>query len=67
MAFIRPEQSVIEAEGYVRVSNYTDVGDVYNDIARAIEHASPLDVEEDYPAYLYDQRVYKITIKVERA
>jgi len=67
MAFIHPENRVIEAEGYVRTSNYSDVDDVYREIARAVEEYSSFDVEDSYPSYVYKQKVWKVTIKVEVA
>jgi hypothetical protein len=66
MAFVSPEKRVIEAEGYVKASIYSDVEEVYREIAQAVERDSVYDVEEEYPLYIYEQKVYKITIKVER-
>lgn len=67
MAFISPEQRVIEAEGFVKTSLYSDVDDVYREVSQAVEEFSPFDVEEEYPLYVYEQKVWKVTIKVELA
>lgn len=66
MAFISPEQRVIEAEGFVKTSLYSDVDDVYREIAQAVEGYSCYDVEENYPSYVYEQNVFKVTIKIEK-
>ena len=65
MAFIRPEQSVIEAEGFTTGSKYSDANDVYSNIVQVIEDFSAYDVKGEKPSYFYERKTYKITIKVE--